>query len=99
MMLGHAKQIITVDVCVDKHEIMDGYLDKLNPFIEEVLPKPVENKVKDYTKASSGIMVDMQALYEKLTAMQRELRDYSDKKEIANILNFYYMMIKNMSFA
>lgn len=97
-MLGHAKQIITVDVYVDKHEIMVGYLGKLNPFIEEVLPKPVENKVKDYTKDSSEIMVDMQALYEELTAIQRELKDYSDKKEIANILNSYYMMIKNMSF-
>lgn len=40
----------------------------------------------------------MQALYEELTAGQREIKDFSDRKEIANIFNSYYVMIRNMSF-
>lgn len=96
--MGHAKQLITVDVYGDKQEIMDGYLEKFNPFIDEVLPKPIKNELNDFSQDTYEIMIDMQALYEELTAGQGEIKDFSDRKEIANILNSYYVMIRNMSF-
>lgn len=41
-LMGHAKEIITIDVYGDKKEIIGDCLDVLEPFISEVLPKEVE---------------------------------------------------------
>ena len=38
-LLGHAKEIISVDVYGDTQEIIEDCLDVLEPFIEEVIPK------------------------------------------------------------
>lgn len=97
--MGHAKQIITIDVYGDKREIIKDCLDKLNPFIEEVLPKPNKNDLKDLTNDSCEVMVKIQSLYEELTAYKAEAKDYSNEIEITNILNVFYFSIKNMSFS
>lgn len=41
-LMGHAKEIITIDVYGDKKEIIGDCLDVLEPFISEVLPEEVE---------------------------------------------------------
>lgn len=42
-MMGHAKEIITIDVYGDKKELIGECLDVLEPFISEVIPKDSEN--------------------------------------------------------
>lgn len=42
-LMGHAKEIITVDVYGDKKELIGDCLDVLEPFITEVIPKDSEN--------------------------------------------------------
>lgn len=37
--MGHAKEIITIDVYSDNREIIEDGLENLEPFIEEVLPE------------------------------------------------------------
>ena len=43
-LLGHAKEIISVDVYGDTQEIIEDCLDVLEPFIEEVIPKERKNQ-------------------------------------------------------
>ncbi len=38
-LMGHAKEIITIDVYGDTAEIIEDCLDDLQPFIDEVIPK------------------------------------------------------------
>ena len=38
-LMGHAKEIITIDVYGDKQEIIEDCLEVLEPFIDEVLPE------------------------------------------------------------
>ena len=40
--MGHAKEIITIDVYGDKQEIIEDCLEVLEPFIDEVLPEEEE---------------------------------------------------------
>ena len=44
-LMGHAKEIITVDVYGDKRELIGDCLDVLEPFIMDVIPKEPENNV------------------------------------------------------
>ena len=50
-LMGHAKEIITIDVYGDKQEIIEDCLEALQPFIDEVLPEEDEEfnlSVMDY---------------------------------------------------
>ena len=50
-LMGHAKEIITIDVYGDKQEIIEDCLEALEPFINEVLPEEDEEfnlSVMDY---------------------------------------------------
>ena len=38
-LMGHAKEIITIDVYGDKQEIIEDCLEVLEPFIDVVLPE------------------------------------------------------------
>ena len=38
-MMGHAKEIVTIDVYADKNQLVCDCLEVLEPFIEEVLPQ------------------------------------------------------------
>ena len=38
-LMGHAKEIITIDVYGDNREIIEDCLENLEPFIDEVLPE------------------------------------------------------------
>ena len=49
-LLGHAKEIISVDVYGDTQEIIEDCLDILEPFIEEVIPKERKNQYYDYSE-------------------------------------------------
>mgnify|MGYP000588693679 CR=1 FL=1 len=49
-LLGHAKEIISVDVYGDTQEIIEDCLDVLEPFIEEVIPKERKNQYYDYSE-------------------------------------------------
>lgn len=42
-LMGHAKEIITIDVYGDNQELIADCLEELEPFIQEVLPKEEEN--------------------------------------------------------
>ena len=48
-LLGHAKEIISVDVYGDTQEIIEDCLDVLEPFIESVIPKEQESQYYDYS--------------------------------------------------
>lgn len=48
--LGHAKQIITADVYVDKKEIIADCIEELEPFIQDVLLKEVDVETRNYVK-------------------------------------------------
>ena len=37
--MGHAKEIVTIDVYGDTAEIIEDCLDEMQPFLDEVLPK------------------------------------------------------------
>ena len=39
VLMGHAKEIITIDVYGDNQEIIEDCLENLEPFIDEVLPE------------------------------------------------------------
>ena len=50
-LMGHAKEIIMIDVYGDKQEIIEDCLEALEPFIDEVLPEEDEEfnlSVMDY---------------------------------------------------
>lgn len=49
-LLGHAKEIISVDVYGDTQEIIEDCLDVLEPFIEEVIPKERKDRYYDYSE-------------------------------------------------
>jgi len=49
-LLGHAKEIISVDVYGDTQEIIEDCLDVLEPFIESVIPKEHEDQYYDYSE-------------------------------------------------
>ena len=49
-LLGHAKEIISVDVYGDTKEIIEDCLDVLEPFIEEVVPKERKDQYYDYSE-------------------------------------------------
>ena len=49
-LLGHAKEIISVDIYGDTQEIIEDCLDVLEPFIEEVIPKERKNQYYDYSE-------------------------------------------------
>lgn len=49
-LLGHAKEIISVDVYGDTQEIIEDCLDVLEPFIEEVIPKERKDQYYDYSE-------------------------------------------------
>ena len=49
-LLGHAKEIISVDVYGDTQEIIEDCLDLLEPFIEEVIPKERKDQYYDYSE-------------------------------------------------
>lgn len=53
--LGHAKQIITADVYVDKKEIIADCIEELEPFIQDVLPKEVDVETRNYVEISTEI--------------------------------------------
>ena len=49
-LLGHAKEIISVDVYGDTQKIIEDCLDVLEPFIEEVIPKERKDQYYDYSE-------------------------------------------------
>lgn len=49
-LLGHTKEIISVDVYGDTQEIIEDCLDVLEPFIEEVIPKKRKDQYYDYSE-------------------------------------------------
>ena len=56
-LLGHAKEIISVDVYGDTQEIIEDCLDVLEPFIEEVIPKERKDQQYDYSEVIEIISV------------------------------------------
>lgn len=49
-LLGHSKEIISVDVYGDTAQIIEDCLYALDPYIEEVIPKERENQYFDYSE-------------------------------------------------
>lgn len=56
-LLGHAHSIITVDVYTDKNELAIDCLAELEPFINDVVPKP-KNSENNYTNLQKLIHLD-----------------------------------------
>ncbi len=57
-MMGHAKEIITIDVYGDTKQIIEDCLNELQPFINEVIPYSGLKKVKDFSKIAEAIRLD-----------------------------------------
>jgi len=49
-LMGHAKEIITIDVYGDTAEIIEDCLDDLQPFIDEVIPKEESESGTDFSE-------------------------------------------------
>ncbi len=49
-LMGHAKEIITIDVYGDTAEIIEDCLDDLQPFIDEVIPKEESENGTDFSE-------------------------------------------------
>ena len=49
-LLGHAKEIISVDVYGDTQEIMEDCLDVLEPFSEKLFQKERKDQYYDYSE-------------------------------------------------
>ena len=49
-LMGHAKEIITIDVYGDTAEIIEDCLEELQPFIDDVIPEPEEEKSTDFSE-------------------------------------------------
>ena len=70
--MGHAKQIITADVYIDKKELARDCIEELNPFLEEVLPKEDDiylidttNEGIEYDKNLNELIINMQKDFKK----------------------------------
>lgn len=50
--MGHAKEIITIDVYGDTAEIIEDCLEELQPFIDEVAPEAETEEDTDFSKDS-----------------------------------------------
>ena len=48
--MGHAKEIITIDVYGDNAEIIADCLDDLQPFIDDVVPKDGNENGTDFSE-------------------------------------------------
>ena len=48
--MGHAKEIITIDVYGDTAEIIEDCLDELQPFIDDVIPKEENENSTDFSE-------------------------------------------------
>lgn len=48
--MGHAKEIITIDVYEDTAEIIEDCLNALQPFIDEVIPKEESESGTDFSE-------------------------------------------------
>lgn len=49
-LMGHAKEIITIDVYGDTAEIIEDCLDELQPFIDDVKPEPETEESTDFSE-------------------------------------------------
>ena len=49
-LMGHAKEIVTIDVYGDTAESIEDCLDEMQPFIDEVLPKEETEKNTDFSE-------------------------------------------------
>ena len=79
--MGHAKQIITADVYGDKKMIINDCIDKLNPFLEDVLTKE-DFTLRDYSNETEEIAISMEDLIEELTEDCDKINDYAEDEEI-----------------
>lgn len=59
-LMGHAKEIITIDVYGDTAEIIEDCLEDLQPFIGEVVPQEKENST-DFSY--DGYLDEMKAFF------------------------------------
>lgn len=48
--MGHAKEIITIDVYGDTAEIIEDCLNEMQPFIDEVVPEEETGYTTDFSK-------------------------------------------------
>lgn len=48
--MGHAKEIITIDVYGDTAEIIEDCLDELQPFIDDAIPREENENGTDFSE-------------------------------------------------
>ena len=49
-LMGHAKEIVTIDIYGDTAEIIEDCLAEMQPFLDEVLPEPETEHDTDFSK-------------------------------------------------
>jgi len=95
-MMGHAKEIITVDVYGDTKQIIEDCLEELEPFIEEILPKKdTLNCINDYQYIF--ILDEYYNEIEneiKIAVIENTVNDFSFEDEYINIIEEYFLDLK-----
>lgn len=95
-MMGHAKEIITVDVYGDTKQIIEDCLEELEPFIEEILPKKdTLNCINDYEYIF--ILDEYYNEIEneiKIAVIENTVNDFSFEDEYMNIIEEYFLDLK-----
>ena len=84
--MGHAKELITMDVYGDKRRIIADCVDELQPFIDEVMPDLDEDEMIATENLDVMISVEDYLIY-------REIIGYSYKKERMFLLVGYTFLL------
>lgn len=91
-LLGHSKEIITVDIYGDKEKIIEDCLAELEPFINEV--RPPKRKINDIIGDESAYI--MNEFYDEISkdVGKVEINDLSNDLEYINIIENYISNLK-----
>lgn len=95
-LLGHSKEIITVDVYGDNQKIIEDCLEELEPFIEEVIPPKEEYDFTEDNEYSYLIDEYYNEIKEdiKMIRIENLLKDYALEDEYTNIFEEYISGLK-----
>lgn len=98
--MGHAKEIITVDIYGDNQKIIEDCLEDLEPFIEEVIPhKEMYNDYTDDYEYVSIIDEFYSEIKEEIISMKftTPINDFTKDDEYIDVIEDYLMELNFVS--
>lgn len=97
--MGHATEIITVDVYGDTKEIIKDCTDELEPFIEEVKPIEEEISLIDLTEELAEINLFTDNFLQEIEKEDTRIKDYSIEVKNDQILDEFWEELKTVETA